>query len=358
MEDVTIRRIEASRPESGNNSLHWLAAAGLSAAAFFAVSKLSGAIRRPHVVLRGKVALITGGSRGLGLALAEELGAQGCRLALCARDQAELDRAIARLRSNGFDAAAFPCDITNEGTLDQLLADVVAHFGQLDILVNDAGLIKISPLADLQHADFEEAMNLMFWAPVNLSLKVLPYFRRQGGGYIVNITSVGGRVAVPHLLPYCCAKFALVGFSTGLSAELDSNRIHVLTVVPGLMRTGSYLQAQFKGEREKEFVWFSLLGNLPGITVSAQYAARSVREALERREHLCTISLPAKLLVQSETLLPEATRTLMQIVSTQFLPSATGKADSASGKALNSRFGALFHALTSLGKAAARSFNE
>jgi short-subunit dehydrogenase len=358
MEDLTIPQIETTRPGSSNNSLHWLAAAGLSAAAFFAASKLSSAIRRPPVVLRGKVALITGGSRGLGLALAEDLGAQGCRLALCARDQAELDRAMARLRTNGFDAAAFPCDITEESALDQLLAKVIAHFGHLDILVNDAGLIKVSPLADLQHADFEEAMNLMFWAPVNLTLKVLPYFQSHGGGHIVNITSVGGRVAVPHLLPYCCAKFALVGFSTGLSAELDSNHIHVLTVTPGLMRTGSYLQAQFKGDREKEFAWFSLLGNLPGITVSAQDAARSIRQALRRREHLCTISLPAKLLIYSETLLPEATRTLMQIVSTQFLPGAAGRTNSTAGKALKNRFGGLFQALTSLGRTAARSFNE
>jgi short-subunit dehydrogenase len=357
MEEPIRSLPEVSRSKS-TDGLPWIAAAGLSAAALFAAAKLAGRIHRPQVSLRGKVALITGGSRGLGLALAEEFGTQGCRLALCARDQQELDNAVTSLRSRGFEAAAFPCDITKEETLDQLLAHVIAHFGTIDILVNDAGLIKISPIENLQHGDFEEAMNLMFWAPVNLTLKVLPHFQRQGSGHIVNITSVGGRVAVPHLLPYCCAKFAMVGFSTGLSAELDPTRIHVLTVTPGLMRTGSYLNAEVKGNHEKEFAWFSLVGNMPGLTVSAKEAATSIRNALQRREQICTISLPAKLLIHSEALLPEATRVMMQIVKTYLLPTASGSSDSLPGKAVNSRFGAVFQALTTLGRTAGRSLNQ
>jgi short-subunit dehydrogenase len=74
----------------------------------------------------------------------------------------------------------------------------------------------------------------MFWAPVNLNFAVLPHMKRQRSGHIVDITSLGGRVSVPHLLPYCCAKFAFVAFSKGLSAESEAHRVHVLTVVPGL----------------------------------------------------------------------------------------------------------------------------
>jgi short-subunit dehydrogenase len=262
------------------------------------------------------------------------------------------------LRSRGIEAASFPCDITVEDQLDRLLARVIAHFGTLDILVNDAGLIKVSPLEDLQLRDFEEAMNLMFWAPVNLTLKALSHFQNQGSGSIVNIASLGGRVAIPHLLPYCCAKFALVGFSTGLSSELDSDRIHVLTVTPGLMRTGSYLHASFKGQREKEFSWFSVLGNIPGLTVPAAEAATSIRQALQRGDRVCTISLPAKLLIHSEALLPEATRSVMQMVNSYLLPVSSGAKSSVSGKNLNERFGPLFQALTSLGRTAARSFNQ
>jgi short-subunit dehydrogenase len=357
MEESVRSLAEVPRSKS-TGGLHWAAAAGLSAAALFTAAKLAGRIHPAQVSLRGKVALITGGSRGLGLALAEELGAHGCRLALCARDSEELENAVTRLRSHGFEAEAFPCDITKEETLDQLLAHVIGHFGTIDILVNDAGLIKISPVEDLQHSDFDEAMNLMFWAPVNLTLRVLPHFKQKGSGHIVNITSVGGRVAIPHLIPYCCAKFAIVGFSTGLSSELDPSHIHVLTVTPGLMRTGSYLNAEVKGQQDKEFAWFSLLGNMPGLTVSAKEAAVSIRTALQRREQTCTISLPAKILIQSEALLPEATRAMMQAVNTYLLPLATGKTHSASGKTVNSRFGAVFQALTTLGRAAAQSLNQ
>ena len=338
--------------------MHWLAAAGLSAAALFVTAKLAEKFRRSPVILKGKIALITGGSRGLGLAIAQELGSQGCRLALCARDEEELQRAADTLRKLGIDAAIFPCDVTKENSLDRLLTEVLEHFGRIDILVNDAGLIKVAPLANLQHTDFEEAMNLMFWAPVNLSLKVLPHFERQGSGHIINITSIGGRVAVPHLLAYSCAKFAFVGFSTGLSAELDPEKIHVLTVVPGLLRTGSYLNAQFKGARENEFAWFSLFGNLPGFSVAAGEAAATIRKALEERQHNCTISTPAKLLIQSEALLPEATRTMLQLTNKYLLPKPGDTTGTLPGKALNHRFGPLFQALTVLGRTAARAFNE
>ena len=349
---------EKSAPQRSKNSLPLLAAAGLSAAGLLLLSKLTSTVRRAPVALRGKVALITGGSRGLGLSIAHELGEQGCRLALCARDVAELEEAERLLSDNGIEAAVFPGDITKEGEIKSLVDRVIQQFGRIDILVNDAGLIKVSPFENLNHGDFDEAMNLMFWAPANLTMAVLPLMKQQGGGHIVNIASVGGRVAVPHLLPYCCAKFAMVGFSTGLSAELDPNKIHVLTVVPGLMRTGSYLNAKFKGGKEQEFAWFGLLANLPGFSIAANDAAHSIRQALETRQLTCTISFPAKLLIQSEALAPEATRLAMQFASKYMLPKGGADQASTSGKAVNSKFGALFQVLTTLGRSAAHSLNE
>jgi short-subunit dehydrogenase len=341
-----------------DHSLPWLAAAGLSAVALFAGAKLAGKIRRPLVNLRGKIAVITGGSRGFGLAIAQELGEYGCRIALIARDPEELQQAANRLRSRGIDALPFPCDITRQGDIAPLVDRILQTFGRIDVLVNDAGLIKVARVENLEHSDFDEAMNLMFWAPVNLTLAVLPHMRRQGQGHIVNITSVGGRVAVPHLLAYSCAKFAFVGFSTGLSSELNPNEIHVLTVVPGLMRTGSYLNAAFKGDEKNEFAWFSILGNMPGFSVAAEDAAREVREALQHRALTRTISLPAKLLVHSEALIPELTRTAMQLTNEFLLPGPGKNRSEASGKLINSRFGAVFQALTALGRAAASALNE
>lgn len=337
-----------------------LAVAGLSAAALFAISKLATFARRRPVSLRGKIALITGGSRGLGLAIAHQLASHGCDIALCARDAEELRQAAEQLQEHRVQVDTFTCDLAQAAAIEPLVQKVLNRFGRIDILVNNAGLIQVSPFDNLQKSDFETAMNLMFWGPVNLTLAVLPHMRQGGGGHVVNITSVGGRVAIPHLLPYSCAKFGFVGFSTGLSAELDPNDVHVMTVVPGLMRTGSYLNVPFKGQSAKEFAWFALLGNIPGFSVSADFAAKAIREALQRRDSTCTISLPAKILIYAEALIPNATRTMMQLTEQLALPSPGSQpgSESESGKQMNSRFGAWFQALTSLGQLAARELNQ
>ena len=333
-------------------------AGGMAASAGFvyAAKKLFTSTAR-QFDLRDKIVLITGGSRGLGYALAEEFGRRGARLALCARDGGELQRAYNRLQHDGIAAVPFTADITNPAEVSSLVRQVTGHLGKIDILVNNAGHIKAGPFASFDHADFEYAMNIMFWAPVNLTFEVLPQMQARGEGHIVNITSVGGRVSVPHLLPYSCAKFAFVGFSTGLSAELERNHVRVLTVVPGLMRTGSYLNAEFTGAARDEFAWFGLLGNLPGVSVSARYAARRIRSALETQRRNCVVGLPAKLLISSEALAPETTRTILSFVNRTLLPSSTTQ-ETHRGESLNQSLGKLFQALTILGKKAALTFNE
>lgn len=138
---------------------------------------------------------------------------------------------------------------------------------------------------------------------------------------------------------------------------MKESGVHVLTVVPGLMRTGSYLNAEFKGTANEEFAWFGLLGNLPGFSVAADYAAESVRIALETGEQVCTISLPAKVLAAIEGLAPKVNRAILALADRFALPSSTRK-DSKSGKALNSSLNALFQGLTALGRIAAIRLNE
>lgn len=335
-----------------------MAAGTVSAAAVIAAAKLATRRARPNSDLKGKVALITGGSRGLGLSLAFELGHLGSHLALCARDANELEEARGRLAERGIDAAIFPCDISESSEVEPLVDRVMDHFGTIDILINNAGQISVAPLARLEHSDFDDAMKVMFWAPVNLTSAVLPYMKRRGSGHIVDITSVGGRVSIPHLLPYCCAKFAYVAFSKGLGIELDAHRIRVLTVIPGLMRTGSYLNAKFKGLAESEFAWFGLLGNLPGFSVSASHASGRIIKALQKNRRTCTISLPAKALIAAEALLPEVTQTALATLNRYLLPAPVGRTQSVSGKIVDSRLNRVFQALTCLGKRAAYNLNE
>jgi NAD(P)-dependent dehydrogenase (short-subunit alcohol dehydrogenase family) len=322
-----------------------------------AARKLPGEKAQSNSQLQDKVVLIVGGSRGLGLALAFEFGARGSRLALCARNEEELNAACRRLSEKGIEALPFVADITHSHETAPLIERVIQQFGQLDVLVNDAGEIQVGPLSSFTHADFESAMNLMFWGPVNLTFAALPHMSERGSGQIVNITSIGGRVSVPHLLPYCCAKFALVGFSSGLATEVKRRGIYVLTVVPGLMRTGSYLHAKFAGNADAEFTWFGLLGNMPGLSVAAETAARQILAAIEAKKHNCTISVPAKLLVGAETLFPHTTRTIMGYINA-ILPSANQPTPQTQGRHLNSRASTAFQAFTALGKQAARTFNE
>ena len=353
---MPIEQAVPHREEQYSTASTWLGVAGLCAATIFAARKF---LRTPprHFELRGKVVLITGGSRGLGLALANELGSRGARLALCARDKAELEKACASLRESGIEAYSFPADVTKTSEVPELANRIANQLGSIDVLVNNAGRISVGSFDSLTHEDYEAAMDLMFWAPVNLTYAVLPHMRAKGSGKIVNITSIGGRVSVPHLLPYSCAKFALVGFSNGLTVELKKKGIDVLTVVPGLMRTGSYLNAEFKGAAKQEFAWFGVLGNLPGFSVAAGRAAKEICNAIMEGKDIWTISVPAKVLVALEALVPEINRTVFEAANRFALPDSQAK-ESVQGKHLNPSFNLLFQGLTTLGRLAAQRYNE
>ena len=233
--------------------------------------------------IRGEVAVVTGGSRGLGLLLARELARHGCPLVICARDAAELDRAAGQLRAAGAEVTAVACDLTDEASPQRLVDTALERYGRLDIVISNAGIIQVGPVQAAQLSHYEDAVQTMALAPVRLALTALPVMRRQGHGRIVTVASIGGKLGVPHLLPYSTAKFAAVGFSEGLRAELGRGPVTVTTVVPGLMRTGSHLQARFTGQAGKEFTWFALGASLPLPSMDAERAARQIIEAVRAR---------------------------------------------------------------------------
>lgn len=246
--------------------------------------------------LQGRTVVVTGGSRGLGLLLARRFGAAGSTVAICARDGKELDAARRDLEGRGIRTVARRCDLTRPKQVKRFIEEVETEAGPVEVLVNNAGIIQMGPWSTMGPEDFEEVLKTNFLGMVYATWAALPGMVERERGRIVNITSIAGEVPVPHLLPYTTAKFAAVGFSDGLRAELAGTGVRVTTVVPGLMRTGSPANALFKGDRSKEFAWFSLGVALPISSMSADRAARRIVRAARRGEARVTLTWQAKLL--------------------------------------------------------------
>ena len=295
-------------------------AAGLGAALL--AGRLSRA--RHAISFEGRVVVITGGSRGLGLVMARMLVDEGARVVLLARDLGELERAKDELESRGRgDVMTLRCDVRRRGDVRAAIDTVLDTWRTVDVLINNAGIIQVGPLEHMDHEDFENAMATHFWGPLHLILEVTPVMRHRRFGRIVNISSIGGRIAVPHLAPYSASKFALVGLSDAVRTELDPYGIRVTTVAPGLMRTGSPVNAQFKGNHEAEYAWFKVSSSLPGLTIAAERAARRILGACRYGDPALTITLQAKLAAAANAVAPNSIARAMMLV-TRALPAGTG----------------------------------
>lgn len=307
----------------------------------------------------GRSVVITGGSRGLGLIMARELAAEGARLTLVARDEAELRRAAEDIRTREPFAEVLTtgADVRKRHEADRAVAQAVERYGRVDVLINNAGIIQVGPLDHMKLGDYEDAMNTHFWGPLYMVLASLPFMRRQGEGRIVNISSIGGKIAVPHLVPYSASKFALTGLSDGLRIELMREGIVVTTVCPGLMRTGSPVNAMFKGKRPQEYAWFAISDSLPLATISAERAARQILAACRRGEAELVITAQAKLAIVAHAIAPELFQDAMAIMN-QLLPGPAGSEGDEARPGRDSESGWVPSKLTERTYRAARDNNE
>src|SRR5437867_1853060 len=284
-------------------------------------------IRTVSYPLREKVVLITGGSGGLGLVLARHICARGGHVALIARDAEQLARAKSDLATRRNTVMTIQCDLLDSEQIQAAVRQVIDRFGKIDILINNAGIIEVGPLEHLMREDFERAMRLHFWAPFELISQLVPEMRIWGGGRIVNISSIGGKVAVPHMAPYSASKFALTGFSDAIRAELARDNICVTTVTPGMMRTGSQVHATFKGNHSAEYKWFDLSSKLPFASISVERAARKILSACGKPNLVMPFS--AYFIIAVNALFPNLTARVVKIVNRSMPPRVSKSGDEA-----------------------------
>ncbi|MES2642151.1 MAG: SDR family oxidoreductase [Myxococcota bacterium] len=271
--------------------------------------------RFPAMDFRDRVVVLTGGSRGLGLELARRFAAEGAKVALLARDPAELNRAVTLLGYR--DVLAIPCDVTVLEQVHTAVHEVVRTWGRVDVLVNNAGLIQVGPFEHMADDDWTRSLDLHVLAPLHLVRACLPHMGR--GSRIVNVSSIGGLVPVPHMAPYTASKHALVGLSGTLRAELAPRGIAVTTVCPWLTRTGSPPHVEVKGSHADEYRWFATSDNAPLLSQASDRAARRIVAATRRGDARLVPTVHGKLAVLAEAVAPGLVAWLTDVFVT-FLP--------------------------------------
>ncbi len=280
------------------------------------------------------VVVVTGGSRGLGFAIASRFAHRRVRLVLAARDRAELHAAQNSLLAkhphlHPDDFYLVTADLTKREDCERLIDEAFARFGRIDVLVNNAGIIGVGPAETQTVDDFREMMDTHFYATLHTTWHALPRLRRQEPltgwnrrAAIVNIASIGGKIPVPHLLPYTASKFAVVGFSEALHAELRKANILVSTICPGLMRTGGENHAQFHGKVDAERRWFFLGAKTPGIATTPEHAADRIYSAVAHGCAEIVITPQAWLAARLHGLCPNSTQLIAGLANSYILPDA------------------------------------
>lgn len=299
--------------------------------------------------------------------VARELGRRGHRVVICARSEVEVDRAAAMLRREGYDVRAAVCDVSDADAVESLVEETETRWGPIEVLVCVAGIIQVGPLTALRRSHFEEAIATMLWGPVNTGLTVAERMRRRGRGRIGIVSSVGGLISAPHLLPYSTAKFGAIGFSRGLRNELAGTGVTVTTIAPGLMRTGSHVRAQFVGDHPREYSWFATAASLPLLSMNADRAAGRIVDAVLAGRSVLTLTPLAKLAPKADALFPRVASAILALTA-RLLPKApptnaetsadTTLTGAEAARRIPDRTRAWLERLTVLGRRAAAANNE
>lgn len=221
--------------------------------------------------LTGKVAVVTGGSEGIGKAAALSLAREGARVAIVARTQEKLDAAAAEIRSAGGDVIAVPCDVMDEAQVQAAIAQVVARWGGVDILVNNAGTSAAGKFEDVRDEIWETDLGIKVYGAIYCSRAVIPHMKAAGSGRIINITTGGGKAPGAGSLPTSMARAAGIALTKAMSRDYAADGILVNTVCIGLIKSGQH-ERRYEQMQERD----------PSRTLEQFYAGMGERVPLGR----------------------------------------------------------------------------
>jgi len=273
-----------------------------------------------HESTIGRRVLITGGSGGIGRALAELYGEEGARLVLADQNTETLETTANELRARGFEVTAVATDVRELESVRKLIEAARSAYGGTDVLINCAGVAVYSRARDLSFEQWDRILKVNLYGTVHTITTLLPEMLERRSGQIINIASMQGLLSVPNAVPYCASKFAVVGLSRGLRAELKKEGIRVLVVNPGVVRTGimrgaisgrvSFFGREFDvSDRHAAMFERSWLG------ISAEEAARSIRRAAARNKSEIELGIDAKLAAMAVRLFPGLAQRLAEVMA-------------------------------------------
>jgi uncharacterized oxidoreductase len=261
--------------------------------------------------LKGKCAVVTGGSSGIGLALAREFLARGAQVLIVGRRQERLNEAASELARSGTTVKTFAGDVTNSSDRTKLIAKAVAELGGIDILVNNAGAVRAGRLEAIAEDEIRAMMEVDLIAPILLTREALPHLRKGGDSLIVNITSAAALTGVPFYGTYAATKAGLARFGEALRRELTGEGVHVLTVYP--VATDTPMMASSKAGADLGFGREPVVDVANAIVVGIEADALEVTRGGEARAKVIALNLENPLALDArffamKNALEEATR--------------------------------------------------
>ena len=306
--------------------------------------------------VRNETALVAGGSRGLGLLVARELAERGYRVHVCARDAEELARGAALLAREGLHITTAVCDVTDANAVARWVESAADDDAPISVAIAVAGVIQVGSIEAATPEMFDEAVDIMTKGPAYLALAVLPGMRARRRGRIGIVSSIGGALGVPHLVPYCTAKFGAAGLGQSLHAELGGTGVTVTTAFPPPMRTGSHLHATFSGNRTAEYAWFAPAASIPVLSLNARTAARRIVEGTLAGKPVLGLSPISHVAMRAQGVAPATVARALSVVS-RLLP--TGSQRPRAGRDVRrERANPVVDTLTAFGDRTARRTNE